>query len=41
MVRFIRRIVPRKWTDPEGREIVSSEKRNLEFLRQRAFKKAA
>ena len=41
MVRFMRRIVPRKWTDPEGREIVSSEKRNLEFLRQRAFKKAA
>jgi len=41
MVRFVRRIAPRKWADPDGREIVCSEERNLEFLRQHAMAKAA
>jgi len=42
MVRFLLRIVAwRRWSEPEGREIVCGERRALNFLRQHAMAKAA
>jgi hypothetical protein len=42
ILRFLLRIVGGpKWSDPEGREIASGEKRALKFLREHAMAEAA